>query len=147
MENKYVKIVYQSKPIGPEKIILYLTTFDIDKYSKDLERKEFAIGVDMPSEKYYELNNINISEIEKRLNDYVKNFYAPYIEEIKTYLKLLKTTYTMEPKVFDNIKNVNNVEKITCNNIYGNVNNCEVLYCNEIHGKVNNVEKIVYKKH
>lgn len=140
MNNKYIKIVYQSEPVGPEKIILYLTSFDIDKYNQDLEKKQFAIEVP------YNVNEPNMS-IEARLNDYVKKFYEPYIEEVKTYLNLLKNTNIIEPKVYDNVRNVNNVEKITCNNIYGNVNNCEVLYCNEIHGKVNNVDKIIYKKH
>ena len=146
MNDKYVKVVYQSEPIGKEHIILYLTTFDIDRYNHDLEKKEFGIEIDVTDIDLKEPNNIKM--IEEKLNRYVKNFYEPYIKEVKDYSMLLKTTYQerIQPRVYDNVKNVNNVDKITCNNIYGNVNNCEVLYCNEIHGKVNNVEKIVYKK-
>lgn len=146
MNDKYVKVVYQSEPIGKEHIILYLTTFDIDRYNHDLEKKEF--GIEIPIEKHFKNNDDYLQIIENRINDYVKNFYEPFIKEAKDYSILLKTTYQerIQPKVYDNVRNVNNVDKITCNNIYGNVNNCEVLYCNEIHGKVNNVEKIIYKK-
>lgn len=35
MENKYEKIIYQSEPIGKEKIILYLTTLDYEKLIDD----------------------------------------------------------------------------------------------------------------
>lgn len=38
--QKYIKIVYKSEPIGPEKIVLQLTTFDFDKYKKDNELKK-----------------------------------------------------------------------------------------------------------
>lgn len=38
--DKYTKIVYQTNPIGPEKIILYLTTFDIEKFKEDESLKK-----------------------------------------------------------------------------------------------------------
>ena len=34
MIDKYTKIVYKTEPIGKEKIILYLTTFDIEAFEK-----------------------------------------------------------------------------------------------------------------
>ena len=37
MSEEYIKIVYQTPPIGKEGIILELTTFDIEKYNKDKE--------------------------------------------------------------------------------------------------------------
>ena len=143
MKDKYIKVVYESEPIGTEKIILYLTTFDIDKYNHDLEEKRF--GIEIPIKKHLKDNEDYLQIIENRINDYVKRFYEPYIQDAKGYVKYLQNEI-IQPRIYDNVKNVNNVEKITCNNIYGNVNNCEVLYCNEIKGKVNNVEKIVYKK-
>lgn len=144
MNNEYIKIVYESEPIGPEHIVLYLTTFDIDKYNKDLNKKEVAIKIPIEKDELYE-NNEYLIFLEKQLNHYVKNFYGPYVEETRAYLNFLKTTHTIEPKNYDDVKNINNVAKVTCNNIYGNVNNCEVLYCNEIKGKVINCDKIVYK--
>ena len=33
--EKYVKIVYQSEPIGKERIVLYLTTFDKEAFERD----------------------------------------------------------------------------------------------------------------
>ena len=107
MNNKYVKIVYQSETIGVENIILYLTTFDIDKYNKDLEKKQFGIKVyidsEIPKRDNMPMNEF-LEELEVRLNSYVKNFYEPYIEETKEYLDFLKTTYTIEPKFYNNVK-------------------------------------------
>ena len=45
MKDKYIRIVYRSEPIGKEGIILYLTTFDIDKYNQELNKKEIGIEV------------------------------------------------------------------------------------------------------
>ena len=33
--DKYVKVVYESSPIGVERIVLYLTTFDLKRYEQD----------------------------------------------------------------------------------------------------------------
>ena len=35
MNDKYTKVVYQSEPIGKEKIVLYLTTFDLEAFEKN----------------------------------------------------------------------------------------------------------------
>ena len=121
MNEKYIKIVYESEPIGPERIILYLTTFDIDKYNKDLQKKRVAIEIPLRE-------NCNIAEIERLVNDYVKNFYEPYIKEAKEYLHYLKTTHEIEPKVYEQVRNVTNVDKLTCNIIKGNVVNCDVVF-------------------
>ena len=133
MNEKYIKIVYESEPIGPERIILYLTTFDIDKYNKDLQKERVAIEIPLRE-------NCNIGEIERLVNDYVKNFYEPYIKEVKGYLQYLKTTHEIEPKVYEKVNNVANVDKVTCNIIKGNVVNCDVVYCNEVKGNVVNCD-------
>lgn len=150
-KNDYIKVVYQTEPIGAENIILYLTTFDIDKYNHDLEKKEFGIKVYIDSE-IPKRNNMSMNEfleeLEVRLNGYVKNFYEPYINETKEYIKLLKSTYQsrIEPKIYDNTRNVVNVDKVVCNIVEGNVTNCDTIYCNEIKGKVINCDRIIYKK-
>ena len=35
MNDKYCKVTYESPPIGPAKIILRLTTFDIEAYERE----------------------------------------------------------------------------------------------------------------
>lgn len=139
MNDKYIKIVYESEPIGMERIILYLTTFDIDKYNKDLQKKRVAIEIPLTQK------SKNIEEIEKYVNEYVMNFYEPYIKEARGYLHYLKTTYEIEPKVYEKVNNVTNVDKLTCNIIKGNVVNCDVVYCNEIKGNIVNCD-IRYKE-
>lgn len=143
--NKYVKVVYQTEPIGEYKIILYLTTFDIDKYNHDIEQKEFAIEVPTCINEMRDYDFLNI--IEARLNNYVKRFYEPYINEAKEYTQLLKNTYQMklEPQIYDNVKNIVNTDKVVCNIVEGNITNCDTIYCNEIKGKVINCDKIIYK--
>ena len=134
MDEKYIKIVYQSEPIGVEGIILYLTTFDIDKYNKDLQKKRVAIEIPLTQK------SKNIEEMEKCVNEYVMNFYEPYIKEVKEYLHYLKTTHEIEPKVYDQVRNVTNVDKLMCHIVKGNVVNCDVVYCNEIKGNIVNCD-------
>ena len=47
--DKYVKVVYESSPMGVERIVLYLTTFDLKRYEQDqkLEEKQFAQRIEL----------------------------------------------------------------------------------------------------
>lgn len=65
MDNKYEKIVYRSKPIGKEKIILYLTTLDQEKLNNEETHQQI-------------LNFIN--------KDYLFNRPAT-IEDVKKFFK------------------------------------------------------------
>lgn len=67
-KNEYVKVVYQSEPIGKDNIILELTTFDYEKYEKDQELKKInkfqKIEVDKNMNletNYNSFNTININ--------------------------------------------------------------------------------------
>ena len=81
--NKYVKVVYQTPPIGPEKIILYLTTFDVEEYEKSqrlIPKEEimtFEYSKDEMSRPSF------IVELEKNINVIVKNYYEKNIKELK----------------------------------------------------------------
>ena len=44
--DDYVKVVYQSEPIGEERIILYLTTFDTKKFEKE-PKKDLSFWEDL----------------------------------------------------------------------------------------------------
>jgi len=54
--------------------------------------------------------------------------------------KYIKIVYQSEPKVYEKVNNVANVDKVTCNIIKGNVVNCDVVYCNEIKGNIINCD-------
>ena len=139
--DKYVKIVFQSEPIGKDKIILYLTTFDKEAFEKDqlLEKKQARV---FEFEKSDLTNPDFIYMFEKNLNEYVKSYYEPKIKELEGLINAKKCM----GRVIDlNAKNITNSDDVHCNIVYGNITNCDNIYCNEIKGNVVNCDKIVYK--
>lgn len=158
MEDKYIRVIYESDPIGKYKIILRLTTFDIEAYKRDKEVKE------LQEKRYYERININPKEpleiIERRLEARVDAFYKKKIESLRSQLEwYIRNTrkpiinfecgymndfnileeYKEETKI---IKNVTNSENIYCEIIQGNVVNCDNVHCKEIRGNIVNSEII-----
>ena len=90
MKNKYTKVVYQSEPIGKERIILYLTTFDLEAYEKDqkLEKiptKTIAKSFEIP-EQLKENSAICVT-----INAYNQQMFETMIEKfiVETYEKQL----------------------------------------------------------
>ena len=139
--DKYVKIVYQSEPIGIEKIILYLTTFDKEAFEKDqlLEKKQAKV---FEFEKSDLTNPDFIYMLEKNINEYVKSYYGFKIKELQ---ELINEKKCMDRVIDLNAKNITNSDDVHCNIVYGNITNCDNIYCNEIKGNVVNCDKIVYK--
>lgn len=132
--DKYVKIVYQSEPIGKERIILYLTTFDKEAFERDnlFQLKEEKIIHEFGRT---ELNRPDFIEFfEKNLNTMVKNIYEEKLKEIESIIKVSK-----------NVKNISNSDDVYCNIVYGNISNCDNIYCNEVKGNISNCNKIIYK--
>ena len=140
--DKYVKIVYQTEPIGPEKIILYLTTFDKEAFDRDqlIEKREYATSFNI--EKRDLQDNNAIVYLEEMLNSYVKKYYEPKIKELEG---LINTKKCMDRVIDLNAQNINNSGDVHCGIVYGNINNCDNIYCTEIKGNVVNCDKIVYK--
>ena len=119
MGNKYIKVVYQTEPIGKERIILYLTTFDYEAYEKEQNSiKQQA--------KIFELSKHNLQEpnfiydIEEMLNDYVKHYYEPYVEELRG---IINTKKIIDNVIDLNAKNITNSDDVHCNIVYGNITN------------------------
>lgn len=86
MFDKYVKVVYESEPIGAEQIVLYLTTFDIEALKRDeeLERRQaFGIYVEKEGLK----NDDFIKHLEKMLEDRVDECYKKYMDELHGVIK------------------------------------------------------------
>lgn len=132
--DKYVRVVYQSEPIGKERIILYLTTFDKEAFERDnlFQLKEEKIIHEFER---VELNRPDFIEMfERNLNTMVKNIYEEKLKEIESIMKMSK-----------NVKNISNSDDVYCNIVYGNISNCDNIYCKEIKGNVSNCDKIIYK--
>lgn len=139
--GKYVKVVYESKPIGKEKIVLYLTTFDWERYELDQEcLKQQAITFELPPA---DSPSEALATLEKILNDYVKRYYEPYVKELR---EVIHTKKVLGKAIDLNAKNISNAGDVHCNMVYGNITNCDNVYCTEIKGNVVNCDKIVYKR-
>lgn len=92
MDNKYIKVIHQSEPIGKERIILYLTTFDLEAFEKDeklekIPEKKQAIAFEFDRTDL--LNNSNlINEFENRFEDMFKKVYEKQLLDMKSYIEL-----------------------------------------------------------
>lgn len=98
--NDYVKIVYQSEPIGRDRIILYLTTFDIEAFNENVNLDE------IPAKKkslcfYYDVcetdNPDFIDQMEQNINRIVRNEYDEQLKEAKRYIEALRKIKEIEP--------------------------------------------------
>lgn len=149
MDNKYTKITYQSDPIGKERIVLYLSTFDLEAFKKNenLEKiptKRQAISFDF--EKKDILNNPNLAiEMNNKFEKMFENTYKKQLEEMQEYIEALRKIKFV-PVEYSDVKNISNSDDVHCNIVYGNITNCDNIYCNEIKGNVVNCDKIIYKK-
>ena len=134
--DDYVKIVYQTPPIGERKIILYLTTFDLEAYKKDHEIKYKREVKEIPV-----VNTGPMTILEYEINHWVKSYYQPLIEQLRYECEKMKPV----PICYGETSgNVTNVDEVHCNDIKGNVVNCDKVYCNTIKGNVVNCE-VIYK--
>lgn len=90
MNDKYTKITYQTDPIGENKIILYLTTFDLEAFEKDKELEKIPTKriAKIFSYEDYELNKPNlIYEANEKIREYVDEVYKKQLEEMKSYIE------------------------------------------------------------
>lgn len=148
--DDYVKIVYQTPPIGERKIILYLTTFDLEAYKKDHKVKYKKEIKEIPVVNYIEeprtYGQLCIQEgqqafLEYEINHWVKSYYQPLIEQLRYECEKMKPVPICYGETSGNVANV---DEVHCNDIKGNVVNCDKVYCNTIKGNVINCE-VIYK--
>lgn len=157
MEDKYVKIAYQSEPIGKEKIILYLTTFDLETFEKDqkLEKipiKTIAKVVDIPQTIKFEnsamdvkYNAYQIKMFETIIEKFIKETYEEQLQQMSHCIETLRAIKIVPIEYDTNAKNITNADDVHCNIVYGDIKNCDNIYCNEIKGNIVNCDKIIYK--
>ena len=85
MNDKYVKVIYQTPPIGEYGIVLELTTFDFEAQERDEKERQLV------EKRQFERININLNEpldiIEQRLNNRVDEFYKKEIENLRSQLE------------------------------------------------------------
>ena len=153
MGKKYVKIVYESEPIGEYKIRLILTTFDVEAYMKDINNIKNEINeiVEFIPEKSLCLeNNAKIekflSELEQRINNAVRRVYEPEIDSLRRMVELMKKDYE-EDAILNPVNEILNVNgDIHCRDVNGHITNCGDIYCNTFKGTANNCGDIIVKR-
>ena len=145
MENKYVKVIYTSEPIGKEKIILELTTFDYEAFERDEKLKAMplkTVSYVFNADKGIFDTQSYMQYVEKQLNIKIDEFYKNEIVKMKALLETKRAILEakwIEPQPKKIIKgNVINSDNITCDVIEGNVINCDNVQCKEIKGKMIN---------
>ncbi len=111
MNDKYTKIVYQSDPIGEEKIVLILTTFDIEAFKNDEKQKHIPkkqVAKVMLIDKSKELPEL-LTHLEEHLDDLVKEIYSKQIEEMKSIIetqrRFIQNTISVQEYVEKHINN------------------------------------------
>ena len=148
--NKYIKIVYESDPIGERRIVLQLTSFDLEAYERDKNRKtiptkEVGYCVREPEILYYDNDKYQI--LFDRITEIVDEHYMNEINKLRSYIetsriiKPVATTYD-ERKIIKG--NITNSDNIVCDVIEGNVVNCDNVKVREIRGNTVNCE--IYKE-
>ena len=91
MKDKYTKIVYESNPIGKEKIALVLTTFDLEAFEKDEKLKkipEQRKAIAFEFERKDLLNNPNlVEEMNNKFETMFKKIYEKQLLDMKSYIE------------------------------------------------------------
>ena len=152
--HKYIKIVYQSEPIGERGIVLYLTHFDYDAYKKDQKLKQiptfevpYHVKVDRGVDFDGDVVDYTYDMLFKELSNIIHTHYENEIEQLRSYIEMnriikpVATTYD-ERKIIKG--NITNSDNIICDVIEGNVINCDNVKVREIRGNTVNCE--IYKE-
>lgn len=91
MKDKYTKVTYQSEPIGKERIVLYLTTFDLEAFEKNenLEKiPEQRKAIAFEFNKSEILNNPNlVEEMSNKFETMFKEIYEKQLLDMKEYIE------------------------------------------------------------
>lgn len=95
----YVKIIYESKPIGEYNIILQLTTFDIEAWKRDQNLKQIPIKTEA---KRFRLDNASMLKdpaylirLKEQINSFVVDNYEQQILDLKQELEYSRRIRTI----------------------------------------------------
>ena len=91
MKDKYTKVVYQSEPIGKEKIVLCLTTFDLEAFKKNEKLEKIPTqrkAISFEFNRSDLLNNPNLmEEMNNRFETMFKEIYEKQLLDMKSYIE------------------------------------------------------------
>ena len=95
MNEQYIKTIYTSDTIGKEKIVLELTTFDLEKFKENEKLEKIPtkrMAVVYSYNKSDLLNNPNMlqEQMEKRFLEMFENTYKKQLEDMKGYIEYLR---------------------------------------------------------
>lgn len=92
MDNKYTKVTYQSEPIGKERIVLYLTTFDLEAFEKNEKLEKIPTqrkAIAFEFERNDLLNNPNLAEeMNNKFEKMFKEIYEKQLLDMKSYIEI-----------------------------------------------------------
>ena len=99
MEDKYTKVVYESCPIGKEKIILYLTTFDLERFKEDEELRKIPTkrtAIQYEFDRFESMNNQKlITDMQRQYDTFIRNVYEQQLKEMQEYIEYLRNSTSM----------------------------------------------------
>lgn len=154
LHDNYVKISYESQPIGPDKIVLYLTTFDMERYEKEqiLEKKVERVEIDTsiapivnPLDSTYVCDeyaglkwNYCLLDIEEQVSRIISEYYDQKVMELQNTIDEYNSRLEMQCHARDIVNNITNADEVCCDVVQGNVVNCNSVSCREIRGNTIN---------
>lgn len=114
MSEKYTKIIYQSKPIGKEQIVLQLTTFDLEAFEKDQTLEKIhskRLGIVYSFDKELLINSPNLlqEEMERHFSKMIEETYQKQLEDMKGYIEYLRKNGIPQAQWIDLGSNKENV--------------------------------------
>ena len=100
MDKKdYVKVTYESDPIGEHGIVLQLRTFDVEAYERDQKLKQIPIKTEA---KRLRLDKVSMLEdplylfrIQEQINKFVVDTYEQQILDLKRELEYARSIRTI----------------------------------------------------
>lgn len=97
--DKYTRITYQSEPIGKEKIILYLTTFDLEAFDENENLKKIPTkrtAIQYEFDRFESLNNQKlITDMQIQYEKFIRNTYEQQLKEMQGYIEYLRNSASM----------------------------------------------------
>lgn len=98
-KKDYVKVTYESDPIGEYGIILQLRTFDVEAYERDQKLKQIPIKTEA---KRLRLDKVSMLEdphyffkIQEKINKFVVDTYEQQILDLKRELEYARSIRTI----------------------------------------------------
>lgn len=98
-KKDYVKITYESDPIGKYGIVLQLRTFDVEAYERDQKLKQIPIKTEAKRLRLDEVSRLEdplyLFRIQEQINKFVVDTYEQQILDLKRELEYARSIRTI----------------------------------------------------